>query len=533
MKYLSNQQIQESIRVLFPFNAFFFTTFLVLKREGLPVNSMKRFSLDAVTKGFLNNNFRVHPKSEYFFRIGRPNDKSKDWVKPDYASTGLQSINTRTFYEALLHGRKDNTWGWASDYVQRLATKLPRGRRIPLFHLSVWLYKYRAWEDNASSADVVDQIIEDYQLTEDELNSLFQSVPDSNLDEEETFQSEPVKWHELLAPFSRPEDVPSDTSGILRYLETTSIGPAAHFEVSPSPRLNLLTGDNGLGKTFLLDLAWWALTQDWPSWPATPGRFGNGARIPQIKYLVEGADESQPVIAEFINGRWSIKSGKFVLSGLAVYACLDGSFAIWDPANLLLAQASERDWPGLKFTREEVWNGNGIQIEGLIRDLVKWQQRPDLYPAFHMFQSVVKKVYPPDLGEFSIGGPIRIPNYNREIPTLKHPYGDVPILFESAGIKRILTIAYLLVWVWEEHKLHAMQQLRPEERQMVILVDEAEAHLHPKWQRLILPGLLTVAQELHAEMSAQWIISTHSPLVLASIESTWDKNPRSPIPPRY
>ena len=86
-----------------------------------------------------------------------------------------------------------------------------------------------------------------------------------------------------------------------------------------------------------------------------------------------------------------------------------------------------------------------------------------------------------------------------------------------------MTIAYLLVWVWEEHKLHAMQQLRPEERQMVILLDEAEAHLHPRWQRLILPGLLTVAQELHSEMSAQWIISTHSPLVLASTAGNWDK----------
>jgi hypothetical protein len=29
-------------------------------------------------------------------------------------------------------------------------------------------------------------------------------------------------------------------------------------------RLNLITGDNGLGKSFLLDGAWWALTRKWP-----------------------------------------------------------------------------------------------------------------------------------------------------------------------------------------------------------------------------------------------------------------------------
>ena len=135
---------------------------------------------------------------------------------------------------------------------------------------------------------------------------------------------------------------------------------------------------------------------------------------------------------------------------------------------------------------------------------------------------MLEQVYAPDLGPLSFAEPSRIPYDPREIPTFKHPYGEVPIPYESAGIRRIITLAYLLVWVWEEHKIHAMQQGRPEERQMVVLLDEAEAHLHPRWQRVILPGLLGVAAKLNSEMSAQWIISTHSPLVLASIESMWD-----------
>jgi hypothetical protein len=57
---------------------------------------------------------------------------------------------------------------------------------------------------------------------------------------------------------------------------------------------------------------------------------------------------------------------------------------------------------------------------------------------------------------------------------------------------------------------------------MVVLMDEVEAHLHPKWQREILPALLGVAQDLHAEMAAQWIIASHSPLVLASGETVWN-----------
>jgi recombinational DNA repair ATPase RecF len=36
------------------------------------------------------------------------------------------------------------------------------------------------------------------------------------------------------------------------------------MELDLAPRLNLLTGDNGLGKSFLLDVAWWAMTRRWP-----------------------------------------------------------------------------------------------------------------------------------------------------------------------------------------------------------------------------------------------------------------------------
>ena len=41
---------------------------------------------------------------------------------------------------------------------------------------------------------------------------------------------------------------------MIHYLEMRNVGPMDHLEVSFAPRLNLLTGDNGLGKSFLLDI---------------------------------------------------------------------------------------------------------------------------------------------------------------------------------------------------------------------------------------------------------------------------------------
>jgi recombinational DNA repair ATPase RecF len=46
---------------------------------------------------------------------------------------------------------------------------------------------------------------------------------------------------------------------MLTRITTRDVEPA-DLDVALAPRLNLLAGDNGLGKTFLLDLAWFALT---------------------------------------------------------------------------------------------------------------------------------------------------------------------------------------------------------------------------------------------------------------------------------
>ena len=63
--------------------------------------------------------------------------------------------------------------------------------------------------------------------------------------------------------------------------------------------------------------------------------------------------------------------------------------------------------------------------------------------------------------------------------------------------------------------------MTPDSR-MVILIDELEAHLHPKWQRTILPALMQVQELLSDELQIQFIIATHSPLVMASVETIFN-----------
>src|SRR5207244_4451515 len=61
-------------------------------------------------------------------------------------------------------------------------------------------------------------------------------------------------------------------------------------------------------------------------------------------------------------------------------------------------------------------------------------------------------------------------------------------------------------------------------RRLVFLIDEAEAHLHPRWQRVIVPALQKVISILSEEITPQVHLATHSPLVMASTETIFEIN---------
>ncbi len=61
--------------------------------------------------------------------------------------------------------------------------------------------------------------------------------------------------------------------------------------------------------------------------------------------------------------------------------------------------------------------------------------------------------------------------------------------------------------------------------EITFLIDEFEAHLHPKWQRRIVGALLTVMEALTGsrDVSVQMIATTDAPLILGSTESYFDR----------
>jgi len=382
---------------------------------------------------------------------------------------------------------------------------------------------------------------------------------------------------------------------MLRALHIKDVGPAARFDLELGERLNVLTGDNGLGKSFVLEVAWWALTGTWTDRPVLPHRGKEeGAQIAgEVAYalkwdrdeqtprdgayrfeatfnrLAQSWDDRLPDRARdgWVHlGRGVKMAGWLGMATPVLYARTNGAFSLWDPAR---GQAREgthghqiASVEAYHFGERELWDG--LQREGktlcngLIQDWVTWQLEAvteDEAHPFHLLRRVLEQLSHPDEPMLP-GKPVRLYRDEvRRIPTIDLPYETgVPVVHTSAGMRKILALSYMLVWAWTEHVQASRIIGWPPADRMVVLLEEPETHLHPKWQRYIVPALLRVlagltpgapeaqgdattgAPEVQAgaptdapeaqtgapEMRPQVLVTTHAPLVLASLEPHFD-----------
>jgi hypothetical protein len=158
----------------------------------------------------------------------------------------------------------------------------------------------------------------------------------------------------------------------------------------------------------------------------------------------------------------------------------------------------------------------------LLRDWITWQ-RDQAGTEFAVFQRVIERISPPEFQPpLRMSEPKVVAEDARPVPSLRHPYGEVPIDYASAGITRIVTLAYMLIWTWREHVRLSTLTRRPPQERLIFLLDEVEAHLHPKWQRVIIPALLDTIRIIESRVQVQLFVATHAPLVLASMETDFD-----------
>ena len=539
--FLSQSQIEDSLESLKLVHPFFGISFLVCKNANLPVGKTLSFLINHEEEKFLQKYFRPDPFSALFYSPFRISEKRKYWLRADYASSGSQKLRTSTFSEAFIHDKNTNKWGWQVNYINCLKEHLYSGQPLPAFYLAVWLFREKNWPSKTTPQKIIETFLQQFNIDDNEQMELFNISIPKTVTEVSLLHEKLFSWQNLVEKLNipLPKDVPKDEGGTLSVLTITGVGPARKLHLELAERINLFTGDNGLGKSFILECAWWALSGNWTSFPAYPRKDAD-EREPKISFQIKGKTGKSSKGHSSYNWekqQWSLPDERPAIPGLLIYARVDGAFAIWDPArDYWLEPAKTKISKPLIFTKDEIWNGLQNNIggkvtflsNGLIYDWILWQNSPEKEP-FETFKRVLERLSPPelekgDLGILKPGKPTRISKDSRWMPTIKHSYGEVPLVYASAGVQRIISLAYLIVWAWEEHKTQSNLIRKSPQRRMVILVDEIEAHLHPQWQRKILAALLEVQKDLAPELRMQLLIATHSPLLMSSVEPIFDRN---------
>ena len=264
-----------------------------------------------------------------------------------------------------------------------------------------------------------------------------------------------------------------------------------------------------------------------PKWPAeinpklTTGKAarpaGSGTAVIGFSFTGKTTSEDYESSYSRRDQAWTGRPGRPTNPGLVLYALPDGSFAIWDPSRNYWRNQDGEDIqerrPAYVFDPAEVWDGlpadNGTWLcNGLIRDWAGWQKENGA--PFKHLKRLLRRMSPPGGEALAPGELTRISLDDvRDMPTIRMPYRqDVAVVHASAGMRRIMALAYCLVWAWEEHK-HAASQLGEEPAgQVTFLIDEIESHLHPAWQRSVVPAVLLAMQELNPEAEVQLVAAT-------------------------
>ncbi|GER88636.1 hypothetical protein KDW_27980 [Dictyobacter vulcani] len=544
--YFSTEQIEQSLQNLEELNPFFGTVFLALKEIKLPENATMAISFLPLLEAFLQKYYRPTPQYDGFYTPFKTSNKKKRWNTHQYANT-LHRIAVDTFSDVILHPKGSREWGWRQGYVD-IMIENHLDKPIPTFDLAVWLFRTRDWPANTSPIQVIQTFFTEFQIQSEEEN-LFGIT--AQIHAVRWTQAKSIDVDELLNMIGYPPNMRSkpkrtqsqprlfsnsmlaEYGATLQNLRLSEIGPAKEFELDFAPRINIITGDNALGKTFLLECAWWALTNTWASrYPAYPNVEAND---PTIAFKIGKEGQNGKIQVAHYDRKvhnWSTFRQRNSLSGLSIFSQADGSFAIWDPAKIDSFSSQGDDSEAFLYAdRQAVWDGvtgnienrNIVRCRGLIEDWRTWSStEPEV---LEVFREVLKHLSPHPKHSLKPGEFIRVPELGvTPVPTLEFSYGSVPVILCSAGIKRIVALAYMLVWAWYEHVEQSSLIGETPQRSIVLIIDEMEAHLHPFWQRAIVPAIIAVVKKLSPEASTQIIIATHSPLVLASMEPIFNED---------
>jgi predicted ATP-binding protein involved in virulence len=296
-------------------------------------------------------------------------------------------------------------------------------------------------------------------------------------------------------------------------------------------RATVLIGVNGAGKTAILDALATVLSElgdaflrrPSPSRALLSGDLLNGAAAVEVavSVTVAGAGMGWPVRAEryfadVVRGPASSVVADFVAAvGRAQVADpqLALPLALYFPTGRAFLDIPERIRTTHAFDQLAALDEALTGHDAAFRLFFEWfrnaedfenqerRNRPDFRSAeLEAVRAAVRRLLPGFDGLRIERRPLRmlLTKDGEELDVAQLSDGERVVLALASDIARRLALS-------------APGEPRPLEVEGVVLIDELELHLHPLWQRRILPALLA------AFPNTQFIVTTHSPLILSEL----------------
>ena len=349
----------------------------------------------------------------------------------------------------------------------------------------------------------------------------------------------------------------------LREVSLTNFRCFKQLRIPFSPNLTVLVGNNGAGKTAVLDAVACALSPILSRLPRVRGakrlrpediRLGpSGVQAPFVRVEAWSTDEirwtatlKRDATRQTAAGVPESVGDKDLLASLdpIIHSIAEGQeailpvFAYYGVSRAVLDIPERRRDFRKEFRRFDSLE-NALEPTTRFKDLFEWfyaQERDELESVAHTFQAPEFKEWieaqgsktMPTLPFSSVLQAVRgaisqvIPGFSkprikthplRMVLTRKLPDGseqELSLQMLSDGYRTMLALVMDFARRMAQANPHLPQPL---EAEAVLIVDEIDLHLHPVWQQTVVPAFR------RAFPNTQLILSTHSPQVLTTVEA--------------
>jgi WD40 repeat protein len=191
----------------------------------------------------------------------------------------------------------------------------------------------------------------------------------------------------------------------------------------------------------------------------------------------------------------------------------DGTFTVWDISSgrvLLSSQAGTRGiWSvalsGDGRTAAAGSSDKAIRVWTVPLATVSTQQLGTINKLFEVIAGLTDRV---DIDFLRVTD-----NYRVMVRAAEAPAG-VPLELLSQGLTSLLGWVGCLCQRLKETAQESNSSLLPTDGYALVLIDELDAHMHPRWQQVLVPRLKKIFPNV------QFIVSTHSPLIVGGLETS-------------